>query len=261
MSSSTAPSGALSYSQVMALWEWAGGSPSSAPIAAAIAVCESSLNPGAIQAGQPYSSTGWGLWQITDGASVPASIGQNYQLLNPYVNAQAAVYKYNKAGGNFWDPWSADQSKYQTVLQSNATASTYSKNGGVAGVPNVQWAYTNAPPAIPSNTNDASYPGDNSYKVEGLGPSDDTQKYSGSTTGITTPSVSGSDCFWQLSIPIAGSFCVVDVSTGQTISGVGLFALAAVFAVIGTLAAVSGSKTVKDTKETVEKGAEAAAVA
>ena len=74
-----------------------------AHIAAAITGAESGFSPSAVQQGQPYATTGWGLWQITPGNSEPQA-GINYQLLNPYRNAIAAVAKYRQAGNSF-SPW------------------------------------------------------------------------------------------------------------------------------------------------------------
>lgn len=74
-----------------------------AVIATAITMPEASANADAIQQGQPYATTGWGLWQITPGDSEPW-IGIDYQLLDPYVNARAAFAKYHQAGYRF-SPW------------------------------------------------------------------------------------------------------------------------------------------------------------
>lgn len=92
----------LSFSQISQLWVMAGGPASVAPIAAAITAPESGRRPGRIQLGEPYATTGWGLWQITPGNSVP-SAGTDNQLLVPINNAHAAVAKYKAAGG--FSPW------------------------------------------------------------------------------------------------------------------------------------------------------------
>src|SRR5215469_3859368 len=60
---SNLPQGGYSYSQLEGFWTGAGGSAITAPIAAAIAMAESG-GSNVIQQGQPYSTTGWGLWQI-----------------------------------------------------------------------------------------------------------------------------------------------------------------------------------------------------
>jgi len=96
-------SGQLSFTQISQYWILAGGPPAVAPIAAAITMPESGRRPSAVQQGQPYATTGWGLWQITPGNSVP-SVGTDQQLLDPLTNARAAVAKYHGAGNSF-RPW------------------------------------------------------------------------------------------------------------------------------------------------------------
>ena len=96
-----ASSGALSYAQIEGFWIAAGGSPADAPKAAAITVREAGMEPGAIQQGQPYSTTGWGLWQITPGDST-SQFCTDYALLDPWNNAEAALAKFQAAG---WAPW------------------------------------------------------------------------------------------------------------------------------------------------------------
>ena len=85
-----------------------GGFPSSlAPTMAAIALAESSgINQ--VQQGQPYSTTGWGLWQITPGNSVP-SVGTDQALLNPVANAQAAYAKYKAQGLGAWTTYTSNR--------------------------------------------------------------------------------------------------------------------------------------------------------
>lgn len=95
--------------QIENWWIGAGGPGGGvAHIAAAITGAESGFNPRAVQAGQPYATTGWGLWQITPGNSEPQA-GINAQLLNGPSNAIAAVAKYHGAGGNF-SPWTTYES-------------------------------------------------------------------------------------------------------------------------------------------------------
>jgi TP901 family phage tail tape measure protein len=90
--------------QIASWWQGAGGpGGDTAKIAAAITGAESSFNVKAIQQGQPYNSTGWGLWQITPGNSEP-SAGIDDQLLTGPSNAKAAVLKYRGAGDSF-SPW------------------------------------------------------------------------------------------------------------------------------------------------------------
>lgn len=96
--------GRQSLRQIEDYWMAAGGPGGIiAHIAAAITGAESGFNPRAIQQGQPYATTGWGLWQITPGNSEPQA-GTDYQLLSPFRNAIAAVAKFRQAGGSF-APW------------------------------------------------------------------------------------------------------------------------------------------------------------
>lgn len=73
-----------------------------ATVMAYITVAESGSNPGAIQQGQPYATTGWGLWQITPGNSESQVNAIDYQLLDPFANAQAAVTKFRGQGITAW---------------------------------------------------------------------------------------------------------------------------------------------------------------
>lgn len=99
----------------------AAGWPADAAITAvAITMPESSRIPTAIQPGQPYSSRGWGLWQITPGNSVP-QFGVDQQMLDPLNNAKAALWKWENAGG--FTPWTTFTSgKYARYLPQAETA-------------------------------------------------------------------------------------------------------------------------------------------
>lgn len=109
----------LSYPQLESLWIQAGGPADVASIAAAITYPESSANPAAIQPGQPYATTGWGLWQITPGNSEP-QFGTDHALLDPLANAKAAVAKY-RAAGNSFRPWTTyNNGAYRQYLQNVA---------------------------------------------------------------------------------------------------------------------------------------------
>ena len=98
-----AMSGALTYGEVKGFWIAAGGPASAASEAAAIAMAESGLEPGIIQQSKDYANTGWGLWQHTPGNSYP-TYGTDYQMLDPWNNAEVAVIKY-QAGGNSFYYW------------------------------------------------------------------------------------------------------------------------------------------------------------
>lgn len=96
---------AYTYAELEGFWDKAGGDPNVAPIMAAIGEAESS-GSNVIQKGQPYSTTGWGIWQITPGNSEP-SIGTDNALLNPLTNARAAVAKYKSQGLNAWSTYTS----------------------------------------------------------------------------------------------------------------------------------------------------------
>jgi hypothetical protein len=114
-----APSGSLDYARIEGYWVIAGGPDGSAgaytqaQVAAAITGAESSFLPGIIQPDVDYCGggadrAGWGLWQITCGNSV-AQFGRDFQILDPWNNAEAAVYKCKQdeaAGYNCFTPWS-----------------------------------------------------------------------------------------------------------------------------------------------------------
>lgn len=125
---------ALTYAQLMGYWIAAGGDPAAAPTMAAIAFPESSADPLNVQQGQPYSTTGWGLWQITPGNSVP-TVGVDKALLDPMTNARAAVAKYNAsktARGNGFLPWTTYTSgKYLRYMQTGVSPEL---PGGPAGM-------------------------------------------------------------------------------------------------------------------------------
>jgi hypothetical protein len=72
----------------------------------AIAGAESSWS-NAIQKGQPYSTTGWGAWQITPGDSVPL-VGTDLELLDLEVNAKAAFDKWLHQGYEAWTTYNND---------------------------------------------------------------------------------------------------------------------------------------------------------
>lgn len=105
---------AISYADAEGYWIAAGGPKALAPVMAAVAMAESSLNPAAIQAGQPYPTTGWGLWQITPGDSEP-QFGVDQALLNPAANAAAAVAKYKAQGLGAWTTYTSGA--YQQFMQ------------------------------------------------------------------------------------------------------------------------------------------------
>jgi hypothetical protein len=142
-----ASSGTLNTAAIGGYWELAGGPSSVAETAEAITGAESAFEPGVIQPGQPYSTTGWGLWQITPGDSVPAH-GEDYQLLDPWNNAEAAVSKYDAAGG--FTPWTTyDDGAYRNFLGDASIPDTNLSDPG-------QYESINSGP---SGTHNSSNPG------------------------------------------------------------------------------------------------------
>lgn len=87
--------------QLMQVWVTGGGPYGWAALMAGIALAESGGDPSAVQQGQPYATTGWGLWQITPGDSEPQA-GTNAELLTPRRNAVAAVAKFHAQGLGAW---------------------------------------------------------------------------------------------------------------------------------------------------------------
>jgi hypothetical protein len=153
-----APSGSLDYAAIEGYWLYAGGpngsagSYSDAQVAAAITGAESSFLPGIIQSGVDYCGAGsdragWGLWQITCGNSVP-QFGSDFQLLDPWNNAEAAVYKCEQdvaAGYDCFTPWTTwATGAYTQYLQSTGANLSISDPGEYVQV-------NSTPPGTPSS--------------------------------------------------------------------------------------------------------------
>jgi Lysozyme like domain len=125
------------YAQLEQLWINAGGPAAQAPIAAAIAEAESSGNSAATNPNDNNGTqTSWGLWQISNGThGQPAA-----NILDPTVNAQAAVAKYQASG---WAPWGTYNSgAYTQFLANNVPPSS-------AGVPAATASTTAALTVVP----------------------------------------------------------------------------------------------------------------
>lgn len=120
----------LSWEQVAAVAIRAGWPPGPAVIAVSITEPESARDASVIQQGQPYATTGWGLWQITPGDSEP-QFGINDAMLNPLNNARAALAKYHGAGGfSPWTTWSAQKNvPYIPEAEAAVQAVTHLKPG------------------------------------------------------------------------------------------------------------------------------------
>lgn len=93
--------GNYSNGQLQSLWQLAGGSASTAAVAACIAQHESSGNP-KVTSGNPDGGTNVGLWQL----DTPGGKGAGYsvaQLQDPLTNARVAVK--GSSGGRDWSAW------------------------------------------------------------------------------------------------------------------------------------------------------------
>lgn len=132
---SSFPTGDHTQASAAQIYSWAvqaGFSPSEAVIATAITYPESGGYPGIVQSGEPYATTGWGLWQITPGNSVP-SVGTDNALLDGATNARAAYAKYHGSGNSF-RPWTTyNDGKYKSFL-TQAQAGANSAGNVTAGI-------------------------------------------------------------------------------------------------------------------------------
>ena len=106
---------AYSFTDLMGLWNGAGGPAAVAPLMAAVALAESGGNPNA----RNPSSGACGLWQIH-----PPEAG----CTDPQQNAQMAVRKYGSQGLGAWEAYT--NGSYQKFLPAGATASSGSSSGG-----------------------------------------------------------------------------------------------------------------------------------
>ena len=107
----------LTYAQIEGYWVEGGGSAVTAPIAAAVALAESSGNPDAVGPSFGGDSGSIGLWQIQSGAHPQWSVAS---LHDPLTNAQAAVSI--SGGGSNWKPWSTfTNGSYGKFLQAGVT--------------------------------------------------------------------------------------------------------------------------------------------
>jgi hypothetical protein len=153
---SAAPSGTLGYAQIEGFWVDAGGpsgydgSYTYPQVAAAITACESSYEPGIIQPDEPYSTTGWGLWQITPGNSV-SQYGTDFQVLDPWNNAEAAVSKYDAAGG--FSPWTTYiDGCYASYLQTTGADTGLTDPGEYVQINSAPSGTPSSPAADPGST-------------------------------------------------------------------------------------------------------------
>ena len=133
----------FSYAQLEQLWEQAGGTPSYAPLMAAIAEAESgghSWENNTTDNGG--TQTSWGLWQISDGTHnqpVP-------NIDDPLTNAKAAVAKFNSQGLTAWGTYDsgayrkflggADSNPAGTVTLDSSASSPGGQSSPIGGIPN-----------------------------------------------------------------------------------------------------------------------------
>lgn len=107
-----------SYAQLEQLWINNGGSKVTAPVAAAVALAESSGNAGATSA-NPDGGTNAGLWQL----DTPGGKGAGYSvaaLQDPNTNARVAVA--GSSGGQDWSAWQTyTQGTYKQYLNGSTT--------------------------------------------------------------------------------------------------------------------------------------------
>jgi Lysozyme like domain len=135
------------YSQLEGLWINAGGPRAVAGLAAAIAEAESRGNSQAINlTDNGGTQTSWGLWQIsngTHGQPVP-------DILDPAINAQQAVAKYNNAGHQF-TPWGTyDSGAYKAFLSGSTSPDTSVPGLGAPAPPGTAAAGATCLLALPS---------------------------------------------------------------------------------------------------------------
>jgi hypothetical protein len=200
------PSGPLGYAQIEGFWVEAGGDTASQDgytdpqIAAAITGAESSFDPGIIQSGVDYCDAGsdragWGLWQLTCGNSVP-EYGTDFQILDPWNNAEAAVSKYQAAvlaDEDGFDPWSTYTSgAYEAFLQTTTPATGLTDPGEYVQI-NATPAGTPASPAAdPGSTYGPPMPGSATAYVFWEGQNGDLWEAQGPAAGgLSGPSDRG----------------------------------------------------------------------
>jgi hypothetical protein len=107
---------ALTFDQLQQTWIQAGGTPSAAPLMAAIALAESRGIP---NNANPTDSNGrggtqfsGGLWQISNGTTTPYA-----NWADPTANAKVAVAKYNGQGLSAWGTYT--NGAYKKYLSAN----------------------------------------------------------------------------------------------------------------------------------------------
>lgn len=126
----------LSFVGLEQLWEEAGGNPTWAPTAAAVALAESGGNPDAQNLSDPAGGS-FGPWQI-NGVHAPggeASAAWIASIENPLTNAEEAVTV--SGNGTNWRPWEEDPVAKAVIAGGNqplsvAQAEAMEGTGGTA---------------------------------------------------------------------------------------------------------------------------------
>lgn len=185
----------MNFQQLESTWIQAGGTPGWAPLMAGIALAESGGTPHAVQKGQPYATTGWGLWQITPGDS-ESQVGTNNALLTPTKNAKAAIAKFASQGltawrtDRVWDQWHAAGSPRKPTA---AMVRGYLSAAGIGGG---------------TDTTTTTTPGTAKGGTQPTGEGGATDTLKSTTCAIKFPGVAG-----------VGSFCVLSKSNLRAIEG------------------------------------------
>lgn len=167
-----------SFAQLEALWIQAGGSQAAAPMAAAVALAESSGNPteDVVNTGGAYpGSHDRGLWQMNSVAHSEVS-----NPFDPLANARAAV-RISNNGAN-WRPWCS-------AWSNNDCSGTYLGNGSNA-VAHLQQNSNVAPATLAQLTS-----------AQG-------GAASGGSTGIST-TADNSGCAIPITLPVYGNTCLM----------------------------------------------------
>jgi hypothetical protein len=224
-----APRGTLGYAQIEGYWVDAGGpSGSDARIAAAITFCESSFEPGIIQAGQPYSTTGWGLWQITPGNSV-SQYGTDFRILDPWNNAEAAVNKFDGAGG--FTPWTTFiDGCYAGHLQSTSPDTELSDPGEYVQINSAPSGTPSSPAAHPGSSYGPLMPGLTAFQAN----TGDQWIYTSSNSGhrntglgmakATSPAIAPDGTGFEVAFQANTGKLWIDTPAGNVDTGLGMAA-------------------------------------
>jgi hypothetical protein len=115
---------AYTYGQLETLWINAGGPKAVAPLMAAIALAESSGDPGALnQTDNGGTQTSVGLWQVSSGTHQYPSA-----WATPQGNAAEAVAKYKSQGLGAWGTYTSGA--YQQYYKGGTPASALPQGGG-----------------------------------------------------------------------------------------------------------------------------------